>query len=41
MKLNIYIKTALVVAAAGTMTSCNDFLDQEPQYAVTRQVFYQ
>ena len=40
MKLNIYIKTALVVAAAGTMTSCNDFLDQEPQYAVTPEKYF-
>jgi len=40
MKFNIYFKTAVLIAAAGAMTSCNDFLDQEPQYAVTPEKYF-
>ncbi len=40
MKFNIYIKTALLMAAAGSMTSCNDFLDKEPTSQVTPEKYF-
>lgn len=40
MKFNIYFKSALLIAAAGMATSCNDFLEQEPEYAITPEKYF-
>ena len=40
MKTKIYLKAALVVAMAGTMVSCDDYLNQEPQSQVTPEQYF-
>ncbi len=40
MKTKIYIKAALVALAAGTMTSCDDFLDKQPISEATPENYF-
>lgn len=40
MKTKIFLQAALIVAAAGTLSSCNDYLNKEPLSQVTPEKYF-
>lgn len=40
MKTKIYLQAALFMAAAGAMTSCNDYLNKEPLSQITPEIYF-